>query len=733
MLIRENKVYSQNGEDGIIASIFEAIGPTNRFFAEIGCENGDECNTRKLSEIDGWSGIRIDDRYSDPTRHIYQHTVSPENVTELLLKYGAPEVFDLFSVDVDFFDFHILQAVLTKYKPRVIVSEYNSSLGPQVDCVVPYIPGRSWDRTNFFGASYTAFDELGRFYGYKVVHCDVNGVNIFLVKNELLTKAEIGKPDSAFRPPGYNGGRGHPTDPKRRRYLKSDHYLLPGTSTTQTQFGVVSYFNNDVYIGRTFSEGRYWEIDTIMQIARMLDGAQGLVLDIGAHIGSHSLALASINPALKFVCFEPQRPVFLLLERNILENDLASRFELLNVAVTDSTGQIRLSRTVYVEETSKSRAISYGGTEATNLGGVQLGIDGQLCQSMCIDKRIWPRVIYVKVDAEGAEPLVVYGMQGLLKADLPYILFEERSDRRLDSATLDLLGTPAHVRNFSPTSYLESLGYKLQRYRHDVIGQPPQERWLKARHATADYLIPAKLFQTWKSKHDFPENYFIWSRTFSEHNPSFERILWDDDDNRRFIEETFPWFLETYRNYPLAIYRADAIRYFFLYAIGGIYADMDTECLRPLDALLDRGDILLGRMGSNPEHPHSIPNAIMASKPRQEFWLLVMWLLVDFAKRGGDPEYLTGPVLLKTAVDLYLARDPEWVKSAIHAIAELLPPELKPVTARSKVMLLSNREWFAVDWTDPLHQLLRREILIGNLLSDERKRELFPDSWMVTY
>jgi hypothetical protein len=160
VLIRENRVYSQNGEDGIIASIFEAIGPTNRFFAEIGCENGDECNTRKLSEIDGWSGIRIDDRYSDPTRHIYQHTVSPENVTELLLKYGAPEVFDLFSVDVDFFDFHILQAVLTKYKPRVIVSEYNSSLGPQVDCVVPYIPGRSWDRTNFFGASYTAFDEL---------------------------------------------------------------------------------------------------------------------------------------------------------------------------------------------------------------------------------------------------------------------------------------------------------------------------------------------------------------------------------------------------------------------------------------------------------------------------------------------------------------------------------------------------------------------------------------------
>jgi hypothetical protein len=68
----------------------------------------------------------------------------------------------------------------------------------------------------------------------------------------------------------------------------------------------------------------------------------------------------------------------------------------------------------------------------------------------------------------------------------------------------------------------------------------------------------------------------------------------------------------------------------FLYMFGGIYADMDAECLQPL-----------------------------ASKPRQEFWLLVIWLMMDAVKdeSANEPEYLTGPVLLKSAVDLYLAED----------------------------------------------------------------------------
>ena len=232
---------------------------------------------------------------------------------------------------------------------------------------------------------------------------------------------------------------------------------------------------------------------------------------------------------------------------------------------------------------------------------------------------------------------------------------------------------------------------------------------------------------------EFPSNFRYWLSTFDSLNPSFEHIIWDDDDNRQFISSYFEWFLPTYDAYPREIYRADAVRYFFLYTFGGLYADMDVECLQPLDGLLARGDVLLGRMGSNVHHPHSIPNAIMASKPQQDFWLLVIWLLMDMARQKGSPEVTTGPVVLKSAVDLYLARDPQWVRSVIQAIVRHLPPELHPDNKFSDIQILPSHEWFAVDWTDPIHQRLRRQVLNNGLLSEEDKRELFPYSSMVTY
>jgi mannosyltransferase OCH1-like enzyme len=64
-------------------------------------------------------------------------------------------------------------------------------------------------------------------------------------------------------------------------------------------------------------------------------------------------------------------------------------------------------------------------------------------------------------------------------------------------------------------------------------------------------------------------------------NANFEHFLWDDFDNRQFIADYYPWFLAIYHAYPREIYRADAVRYFFMYQFGGVYLDMDTECLEP--------------------------------------------------------------------------------------------------------------------------------------------------------
>ena len=254
--------------------------------------------------------------------------------------------------------------------------------------------------------------------------------------------------------------------------------------------------------------------------------------------------------------------------------------------------------------------------------------------------------------------------------------------------------------------------------------------------------VPRLLFQTWKSKSHLPINYMRWRASLLAHNSDFTYVLWDDADNRRFIAEKYPWFLPVYNRYPREIYRVDAVRYFFLYHFGGVYVDLDTECLKPLKPLLNSGDVLLGRMGRNTAFHHSIPNAIMASRPLQEFWLLVINLLMQKADAvrnpaeiiARGPEAMTGPILLKEACDIYLSDERTRVCSMIAEVASRLSPELQPAAETARVVLLQSDHWYPLDWTNAIHFRLCSEVVYSNLLLTRRTTQwLFPDSYLVTY
>gem|GEM_PF-1855129 len=250
---------------------------------------------------------------------------------------------------------------------------------------------------------------------------------------------------------------------------------------------------------------------------------------------------------------------------------------------------------------------------------------------------------------------------------------------------------------------------------------------------------PSVIFQTWKSKTSLPSNYAQWSESFKQLNPDFEYFLWDDFDNRRFIEIYYPWFLPVYDGYPREIFRVDAVRYFFLYQFGGLYVDMDTECLKPVAPLFESGDVWLGRMGTDIDVPHSVPNAIMASRPFQEFWLLAIHLLVENARTYGamadnGPEAMTGPIVLKQAYDTYTSSDRSQVSEMIKNIASRLPNDLQPRPAHSRIKLLDPQVWYPIDWSNIIHYRLLCEISDSELmLGEQAKHWLFPKSFLVTY
>lgn len=201
----ERKVYSQNGEDGVLESIFAAIGLTNRFFVEFGCDDATECNTAYLLE-QGWQGLLMDGGgvSRNPRATIQREFITAENINSLFRKYNVPEAFDLLSIDIDGNDYWVWQAIT--YRPRVVVIEYNAHVPPEESKVIVYDAGFRWNGSDYFGASLRALKELGEQKGYRLIHCERTGTNAFFIAADVLPPSFAPRPlEAIYRPPNYLG------------------------------------------------------------------------------------------------------------------------------------------------------------------------------------------------------------------------------------------------------------------------------------------------------------------------------------------------------------------------------------------------------------------------------------------------------------------------------------------------------------------------------------------------
>ena len=213
------QVYSQNAEDGIIEEIFRRIGTDSKYFVEIGSSDGIENNTHYLL-AQGWKGCWFDAdmekveaakeshkaALSEGRISITADLVTPKNVEMLFAMSQVPHRFDLLSIDIDSNDYWVWKAI-ERYHPRVVVIEYNASLGPHADLVMRYNPQYTWDGGTGYGASYVALRDLGRAKGYNLVACDITGTNAFFVQSELCRNGKshlFGSSSSThYQPPRY--------------------------------------------------------------------------------------------------------------------------------------------------------------------------------------------------------------------------------------------------------------------------------------------------------------------------------------------------------------------------------------------------------------------------------------------------------------------------------------------------------------------------------------------------
>lgn len=102
-------------------------------------------------------------------------------------------------------------------------------------------------------------------------------------------------------------------------------------------------------------------------------------------------------------------------------------------------------------------------------------------------------------------------------------------------------------------------------------------------------MIPKIIWQTYKDPYDSLQEYMHNAiNTWKTLNPEYEYRYMDDTQAAEFVLKEFgeEWH-NIFINVPVGVMRGDLWRYMVIYKYGGVYTDLDTECLKPIDTWLD--------------------------------------------------------------------------------------------------------------------------------------------------
>lgn len=101
-------------------------------------------------------------------------------------------------------------------------------------------------------------------------------------------------------------------------------------------------------------------------------------------------------------------------------------------------------------------------------------------------------------------------------------------------------------------------------------------------------MIPKIIWQTYKDPFDKLQPYMFQAvNTWKLMNPEYEYRYMDDKQAGEFVLQEFgqEWY-DLFIGLPVGVMRGDVWRYMVIYKYGGVYADLDTECLSPISSWL---------------------------------------------------------------------------------------------------------------------------------------------------
>ena len=145
----KKNIYSQNGEDGIIEEILSRLDDKlDKTCCELGAWNGIHLsNCYNLIKNKNYSALLIEadkKKYKELCKNIpdnkiiklnkFVHFEGSNSLDSLLEENNFNINFDFLSIDVDGCDYYLFKS-LTKYKPKLICIEYNSTIPNDIEFI----------------------------------------------------------------------------------------------------------------------------------------------------------------------------------------------------------------------------------------------------------------------------------------------------------------------------------------------------------------------------------------------------------------------------------------------------------------------------------------------------------------------------------------------------------------------------------------------------------------------
>lgn len=187
--------FSHANEQQILAKYIDELLPKDqpRTVVDIGAGNGVRWSNSYALLLAGWKALGIEaDSHKHallsrayrrfPAAHAAHTRVDPDNIRSLFEEFKIERNFGVLCLDIDGNDYWVLDAVLSNFRPGLVVTEINENIPPPLRFVVKFDPNFQL-RYHFYGHSIAALEDLCEKHDYGILRLEYN--NAFLAPREI--------------------------------------------------------------------------------------------------------------------------------------------------------------------------------------------------------------------------------------------------------------------------------------------------------------------------------------------------------------------------------------------------------------------------------------------------------------------------------------------------------------------------------------------------------------------